>query len=172
MVHKRRSRRNYGYLCSSSYDDSMAADVKSRKRWSPTHDRWMVDGNIQWYIKRDQVIAQTAVITFPFIQMVQMPHGGAVPNLRFVDTLLSCDLDTAPDYKFQNPNAVSTVCTVHSDLSGVPLSKFVLKKNSDGRKYYKVPFDMTMTIVDEVIKFELKYQGESYGVVTTRFDEQ
>jgi len=172
MVHKRLSRRNYGYLHSAVYNDNMAADVKSRKRWSSTHDKWMVREKLQWYIKRDQVIAQTAVTTFPFLRMVQIPHDGAVPNLRFVDTLHSCDLDTAPDYMFQNPNAVSTVCTVHSDLSGVPLSKFVLKTNSNGRKYYKVPFDMTMTIVDEVIKFELKYQGESYGVVTTRFDEQ
>ena len=172
MVHKRRSRRNYGYLFSATYDDNMAADAKSRKRWSPDFDEWMVDEKLQWYIKRNQVIAQTAVITFPFMRMVQIPDAGAAPYLRFVDELLSCDLDTAPDYKFRNPNAITNVCTVHSDLSGITLSKFTLKTNSNGQKYYQLCFDMAMTIVDEVIKFELKYKGESYGVVTTRFDEQ
>jgi len=171
MVHKRRSRRNYGYLSSSWFSESMSADLKSRKRWSPLYDAYLVDDKLQWYIKRNEVIAQTAVVTYPFVRMVEVPTYGP-PELRFTDSLVSCDLEYPPDYKFKNPSAIETVCTVHSDLSTVPTSKFGCQRNSNGKQYYKIVFDMTMTIVDEVIKFELLYQGTSYGVVTTKFDEQ
>jgi len=171
MVHKRRSRRNYGHLFSTRFSESMPVDLRSRKSWSSSFDNYYIKDKLQWYIKRNEVIAQTAVVTYPFVRMVKVPTHGP-PNLRFTQSLLACDLDNPPDYKFKNPSAIETVCTVHCDLSAVPTSKFSCKKNSDGNRYYKIVFDMTMTIVDEVIKFELLHQGTRYGVVTTKFDEK
>jgi len=149
----------------------MSADLRSRKRWSSSLDNYYIKDKLQWYIKRNKVIAQTAVVTYSFVRMVRVPTHGP-PNLRFTQSLLACDLDNPPDYKFENPSAIETVCTVHYDLSAVPTSKFGCQKNSDGNWYYKIDFDLTMTIDGEVIKFEVLYQGTSYGLVTTQFDEK
>jgi len=171
MVRKRRSRLNYGYMYCTKFSEGMSVDLRRRKRWNSSLDGYYINDSLQWYIKRNEVIAQTAVVTYPFVYMVKVPTRGP-PNLRFTDALLACDLDHPPDYNFENPSAIETVCTVHSDLSAVPTSKFGRQKNSDGNWYYKIEFDMTMTIVDEVIKFELLYEGTSYGLVTTKFDEK
>lgn len=172
MVHKRLSRRSYGYLSHKQYAGTMAADVKARKEWDPGHSFWKVGGNLTWYIRRNEVVAQTALVTQLYTRKVPVPSNGFSPRLVFEDFLVSCDLDTPPDYNFQDPSAITTVCYMYSDLSSVPCSSFDVRMGSDGKQYYIIDYDVTMKIVDEVIKFEMLHEGISYGVVTAKFDEQ
>lgn len=112
--------------------------------------------------------------------MVAVPNDiNQKPDLVFETDLLGCDLDNAPSYKWQDrtgefikqyiyaPNksqlsnkdisdttptflACYTVCTLVSDLSKIPLRKFIKVTNSRGKEFYRVLFQLKMTI-EEVI---------------------
>ena len=56
------------------------------------------------------------------------------------------------------------VCTLESDLSRVPTSKFE-KKWASGVQWYIINYNLRMTIENEVIAFELLFDGRSYGRV-------
>jgi hypothetical protein len=57
-----------------------------------------------------------------------------------------------------------------SDLSTVKRSRFPQIKNSKGQEYYVVNYELEMSVVDEVLRFELLFEGESYGLVSTKFE--
>jgi hypothetical protein len=46
--------------------------------------------------------------------------------------------------------AIYRVCTLHSDLSSIPLKKFQKWTNSAGQRFYKVNFDLQVSRVSEV----------------------
>jgi hypothetical protein len=97
------------------------------------------------------VIGDTVSVAFPFSRMISVPTTlNTCPSMVFTDSLYACDLAEAPEYRWQNENAVHRVCTLHSDLSAIPLHKFPKKEGSNGQEYYKIYFQLKMTILNEV----------------------
>ena len=66
--------------------------------------------------------------------------------------------------------AIHHICTLTSDLTGTPVGKFIKHTNSSGAVYYRVSFKLQMSLVDEVLKLELLFDGKSCGKVTAKFE--
>ncbi|KAF8243917.1 hypothetical protein K440DRAFT_611241 [Wilcoxina mikolae CBS 423.85] len=167
IVNKRRSRLNYGCISSTFYQAGKGWDA--HKYWESSDDKYLVDGHLNWYITRNQVIEGEESTSIPFYRMVPVPLvPGHQPWLMFTDELLACDLDDAPDFKWKNPGSIYRICTLPSDLSGIPLRKFSKYTNSLGVQYYRIDFELQISRVDEVMKFELLFEGESRGEVSAK----
>ena len=68
-----------------------------------------------------------------------------------------------------NGVAIYRVCTLTSDLTGTPLEKFTKQTSSLGDVYYRVNFELQMSLVGEVQKFDVLFDGRSCGDVTAKF---
>ena len=66
--------------------------------------------------------------------------------------------------------AIYRVCTLTSNLTGTPVGKFTQYTNSSGTSYYRIYFELQMSLVGEVLKFELLFNGKSCGKVTAKFE--
>jgi len=89
-------------------------------------------------------------VSFPFYHLVPLPVDEQLLGLTFRDHMVVCDLSQALDYEWKNPSAIYRICTVTSDLSAVPLSKFKKHRNLAGKEYYRVEYDLRMKLVNEV----------------------
>ena len=74
----------------------------------------------------------------------------ANPEFNFTDYIYICDLDSAPDYIWRNPKGARRACTLHADLSTVPVSKYWIQTNSQGQKFYRVDYELAVKVQDEV----------------------
>lgn len=127
--------------------------------------------------------------SLPFYRTVPVPAiRGMAPYLIFHDELVSCDLDDAPDYQWKNADgdqflpviegvkqltlntAIRRLVSLRSDLSGIPTSKFPIRTNSMGEQYYRVEYELRLSLIDEVMRFELTIDNEVCGIVTARFE--
>jgi hypothetical protein len=67
--------------------------------------------------------------------------------------------------------AVHRICTLRSDLSHIRRKRFRRITNNSGQEFYDVKFNLRMSVVDEVLKLELVFQGRSYGTVSAKYDD-
>ncbi|KAF8542987.1 hypothetical protein BDD12DRAFT_727596 [Trichophaea hybrida] len=163
IVRERRARINYG--CSAAIVYIEGEGLEDHVFWQSATDKFMVDSHMEWYIQRD-----TLSTSISFYRMVPVPVGrNARPNLVFYNDLLAYNYDDPPDFSWRIPGAVYRVCTLRSDLSAVPCRKFPKVANSQGMLFYRVEFELRMTLVSEVLKFELLFDGRPYGEVTAKF---
>ena len=65
--------------------------------------------------------------------------------------------------------AIHSICTLTSNLMGTPVDRFIKHTNSSGAVYYRVYYKLRISLVDEVLKFELLFDGKCCGEVTTKF---
>ena len=61
------------------------------------------------------------------------------------------------------------LCQLEADLCQIPVKLFELKKNSQGVKYWKIPFTITMTPTSASLIFELEFNRVSYGSVRSKY---
>ena len=71
---------------------------------------------------------------------------------------------------FEDGLAIYRICTLTSNLTGTPVRKFTKYTNSSGVSYYRISFELQMSLVDEVLKFELLFDGKCCGEVTAKFE--
>ncbi|KAF8541135.1 hypothetical protein BDD12DRAFT_830367 [Trichophaea hybrida] len=141
--------------------------VKDHKFWCRLEEDWTVRGMWIWYIKQGMIIGNMHSVTFDFYQAIKEP---ITPNdLKFRCELFSCDLREAPDFEWRNPGAATKLCILPADLSHISHEHFRRKTNSRGVRYYCVDYQIKMTLVDEVLKFEYLFEGVIYGEVRARF---
>lgn len=152
MVEKRAPR---FYGCGSSGKYRAGEGLEDHMYWCEKEEKYRVNGQLNWYISRDQIIGSTVSTALRFYRLVSVSS----PDFIFFDPLLICDLEVAPDYKWRDPSAVGTVCTLRSDLTGIPVSKFKIKTNSSGERFYHVDFHLSMKILDEVSSLVCGDQG-------------
>lgn len=86
--------------------------LEDHRYWCEKHDDYRVKGKMTWFVHRDEVIDQTAQISFEFSRSVVVPtHPSQKPKLMFRSKLMACDLDEAPDYMWKNPDGELIVDT-------------------------------------------------------------
>lgn len=66
--------------------------------------------------------------------------------------------------------AIRKLCTVRSDLSKIPRHQFPVVENCLGLRFYRVLFDLRLSILGEVLNFELLHEGKQCGKVTAKFE--
>ncbi|KAI5812785.1 hypothetical protein BZA77DRAFT_323306 [Pyronema omphalodes] len=166
IVKERRARKSYGCMSSSHYKPGTGTDA--HRYWDSAEENFMVESHMNWYITRNQALEVTEQSSVSFCRYV--PVNGNQPILKFTDELLACDLDNPPDYKWKNPGSVYRICTLTSNLHGISHKKFRKHVNSMGAEYYRIDFQLKMSLIDEVLKFELIFDGQSKGEVTAKFE--
>lgn len=62
------------------------------------------------------------------------------------------------------------LCTLETDLSAVPNRYFMLRRNSKGKVYYEIHFELGLQIKSGSIHFDLRVDNVVYGNVTARFE--
>jgi hypothetical protein len=67
--------------------------------------------------------------------------------------------------------AIYEVVSLRSDLSSIPLSKFQKTTNSMGEQYYKINFQLRLTLLGEILKFECLFEGKVCGQVTAKYKD-
>ncbi|KAF8243913.1 actin-like ATPase domain-containing protein [Wilcoxina mikolae CBS 423.85] len=189
IVKERRARRFYGVPANTSFREAgptgaqyllphnngtwdlrwenADSAVKDHKFWQPLEEKWRVRSMWAWYITQGMIVGNTHSVTFDFCRAIKDPIN---PNdLKFRCELFSCDLREAPDFVWRNPRAGTKLCILPADLSHISHGRFKRKTNSRGVRYYSVDYEIRMTLVDEVLKFELLFEGVVCGEVRARF---
>ena len=92
------------------------------------------------------IVGVAVTTSLPFYRLVPVAN----PQFIFTDYLYICDLDLAPDYLWRNPKGARMACTLHADLSTVPVSKYKIKTNTQGQNFYHVDFQLAVKVQDEV----------------------
>ncbi|KAI5856586.1 hypothetical protein BZA05DRAFT_204555 [Tricharina praecox] len=163
IVMARRATRHYG----SSYNSRNCSlpEALGHIYRCPYEDVLKVSDKMHWYIVKGTAIGQSHRT---FRRHVRAPPGEE-PDFKFESHLYACDLDDAPVYKWQKRPAVYRVGELISDLGSVPRRKFVKSSCTNGDTLYRVEFKHRMTLVNEVWKFELIFDGQCYGAVNIQY---
>jgi len=83
--------------------------------------------------------------------------------------LVACDEDDAP--KRYMHNSAYNVCTVHADLTSVPLEKFMeCRRGPNQVSFYMAEFKIGFVIDGATLKFFLNFDGQEYGSVSAKYD--
>lgn len=61
------------------------------------------------------------------------------------------------------------MCKLSADLSMIPVSSWPVVTSDKGKEYYRMSVSIKVTILDDVLKFELMHNGKSYGEVKTEY---
>ena len=99
---------------------------------------------------------------------IPCPHSPPPPNLHVLSLLLCAPLRKYGLIGVGDGVAIYSICTLTSDLTGTPVGRFT-KHTSPSGVYYRVDVELQMSLVDEVLKFELLFDGKSCGEVTAKF---
>ncbi|KAG5812763.1 hypothetical protein H9Q74_004114 [Fusarium xylarioides] len=92
---------------------------------------------------------------------------GEVRTERFEDELWISDAVAAPNH----PNReIKVTCVLESDLSSVNKSLFKKVRGIDGRKWWKVSYDLVISTREAAMKFWLEFDGKEAGAVLARYD--
>lgn len=61
------------------------------------------------------------------------------------------------------------LCNLEADLSRIPKELFTKKKNSKGKQFYHIEYDLVLTPTSASLLFDLQFNGVSYGSVRSRY---
>lgn len=65
---------------------------------------------------------------------------------------------------------VHTVCTLQCDLSLIPVTRFTVETTCSGEKYYDINVNIKLSLINDVLNFEVQYKGKPCGKVTANFE--
>ncbi|RPB00669.1 hypothetical protein L873DRAFT_1827566 [Choiromyces venosus 120613-1] len=166
-VQSRLSRRYYGVVHDSKYDESKHDEAE--RTWHPLRCEWVVKNRIQWYIRRGDVTTEQKKISFPFYRTVA--ESDLVGDAHQLKTeLWVCDEEVAPDKRIKGDHSVRKLCVMSSEP--VPVSRFTKHTNEKGEAFYRVDYSLDMTVTSGVVVYEMSLEGEkaSVGRVTTKYE--
>jgi len=131
----------------SNGDDCEGEGVEAHRFWCSTQEKFRIRDRLAWHIKKGQVVGSTVSDSLELFRLV--PVTAKPQDFIFRSPLLICDDNYAPDYRWRKPDSVHELCTLSSDLSSVPVSKFTIQTTPNG-DYYRVRYQLVMKVQDEV----------------------
>lgn len=167
-VTERRVPLHYGCSASIPYIPGLGPEAARRMTLDWLTGQRMIDGHLSWYMHKNDALTESFSGSHKFY--VNIPASFSPSDLIYRCSLLHCEEDTPPEFEWENEKAIEKTCTLLANLGDIPTSKMHKCHNAAGGVYYKIYFDLKMTVVDEVIKFELVFEGQTYGSVTTKFE--
>ncbi|EFY98456.2 Hsp70 family protein [Metarhizium robertsii ARSEF 23] len=152
------------------YGTSMDALYSSAKDWGqPTFIRR--DGStgvekMAWFINKGEDIQRDHKIKFSFFRTLE--KGYTNPELIFRDKLYECQDSLAPIY----PSAARNMrenCSVRADLTSIPKSYLIKKKDPHGVAYYEVHYNLVISLESAIMTFSLEVDGKTMGSVNVDY---
>ncbi|KAJ5977810.1 hypothetical protein N7501_001152 [Penicillium viridicatum] len=161
-----------------SYGVSMRVPFNSKKHradenlvWCPYEEVWMVDNRMQWYILKalnaylrnfeGKPVAESEPIRMDFYRVI-----GVGESFVFQSKLRFCQKATPPA---ENDSSVAKLCVLETDLGRIPKELFEKKRNSKGKQFYQVNYQLVLTPTSASLLFDLQFNGVSYGSVRSRY---
>ncbi|OXV07229.1 hypothetical protein Egran_05006, partial [Elaphomyces granulatus] len=154
--------RHYGVEAWDTYDAQLDGDVE-RKKWRDGSTRAAI---MTWYINIGDDILRDQKIKFPFYRMLDETYNSS--SLLFKDILYECQ-DQDPPRNRCKGKRIGPNCELTADLRSVPSSQFVRATDSQGKPYYRVHYDLVVSLASALMNFSLEIDGKSMGSVEAKF---
>ncbi|KFA66207.1 hypothetical protein S40285_05120 [Stachybotrys chlorohalonatus IBT 40285] len=119
-----------------------------------------------WYINIGDDLQRDQTVKFPFYRTLD--HDFSPSDLIFKDTLFECGDPSAPVHRSKGRN-ISQNCTLTANLQEVPRTKFEQKTDKYGGPYYRVSYNLVISIDSALMSFSLELDGKKYGSVEAKF---
>ena len=119
-----------------------------------------------WYITKGQELERDKPISFRFCRRLKQRFKQS--ELIFIDKLAICDYETAPAYPTEGITKMH--CIVTSDLSSLSRRKLPKLRGRDGKEYYEIDFNLTLTAKAAGLQFALEREGKVFGSVEAKFE--
>jgi len=162
MVRVRKVARNYGNSCSVPFIEGIHP---KRDRYIDPHDgEYMCMRRMHWYIRKGEDVEENDPIRHAFCICRS--------SLDDLDDRITVPL-LASDSSNPSPTSRSTdiysVCTLEVDPSVIPKEKFKRMIGTDGQPYFRLVFDLLMSIQSASILFQFDIDGTVYKDVKACF---
>ncbi|KAJ5186887.1 hypothetical protein N7449_009881 [Penicillium cf. viridicatum] len=170
QVESRIARCSYGVSMRVPFD-STTHRADENLMWCPYEEEWQVDNRMRWYILKalsaylrnfeGNPVAESEPIRMDFYRVV-----GPGQSFVFQSNLWFCQIATPPEEK---DSSVAKLCVMEADLSRIPKELFEKKRNSKGKQFYHVSYELVLTPTSASLLFDLQFNGVSYGSVRSRY---
>ncbi|CCT63195.1 related to hsp70 protein [Fusarium fujikuroi IMI 58289] len=129
-----------------------------------------VDGEIrtermEWYIRKGENLRRDRDERYSYIRHI--PRSYTNNDLQFEDELWISDTVAASTHP---TGEIKVTCVLESDLSSVNKSLFKKVRGIDGRKWWKVSYDLVISTREAAMKFWLEFDGKEAGAVMAKYD--
>ncbi|KEY71213.1 hypothetical protein S7711_02323 [Stachybotrys chartarum IBT 7711] len=155
--------KHYGVEALSHYDDS---EDQGMPKHADAHDGSIKVQKMTWYINIGDDLQRDQTVKFPFYRTLD--HDFSPSDLVFKDTLFECGDPIAPRHRSKGRN-ISPNCTLTANLQDVPRTKFEQKTDKYGGPYYRVSYNLVISIDSALMSFSLELDGKKYGSVEAKF---
>ncbi|KAK3629683.1 hypothetical protein LTR56_017889 [Elasticomyces elasticus] len=135
---------------------------RSCKVWDPLEKAWKADSQVSWCIAKVETVSSTEPVLFPFDLEVESHE-----TRKYVVRLISCDEDDGPAMFTLTGTPVA--CSSVSDLTLVPKKLWKIFKNSKGRFYQRLSFDVGIQIESGALSFDFRVNRVVYGKAIATF---
>lgn len=105
-------------------------------------------------ITRGQTISDRVPVSFQYTRNFRPGQ-----TLVVEDELFMCESEIAPIHMSEG---VRSVCTLKTDLSAVPKSKFLKLMTSNGDEYLNLDFVLELIVDSASLMFEFKVEGVGF----------
>ncbi|KAK3616102.1 hypothetical protein LTR22_027182 [Elasticomyces elasticus] len=163
MVTNRKARRHYGV----EYREPFQAGrhPNSCKQWDNIEERWVAANRMEWFIKKGQTVSSTEPVLFDFYVSFDAGHSRTL-----TEELIICDADVAPRGFDSKAGAVTRVaCKMVVNVNSVPRHLFEEQRNSQGRSYQCLSFQLGMQVESGGLRFDFRVDDVVYGKVAATF---
>ncbi|KAG0126370.1 hypothetical protein HOY82DRAFT_570205 [Tuber indicum] len=155
MVRIRKVARNYGNSCSVPFMEGY--HPKRDGYIDPQDGEYMCRSRMRWYINKGDDVEENDPIKHSFcINRSSLSEA----DDRITIPLLANDSSDAPSTS--KSSDVYTVCTLEVDPNVIPREKFKRKIGINGLPYFRLTFDLLMSIQSASILFEFDVDGTIY----------
>ncbi|KAF4438660.1 Hsp70 family [Fusarium acutatum] len=129
-----------------------------------------IDGEVRtermrWYILKGENLRRDREERFSYMRHIPRPYTDN--DLQFEDELWVSDAVIGPTHPTKE---VKVTCVLESDLCSVNKSLFKKVRGIDGRKWWKVSYDLVISTREAAMKFWLEFDGKEAGAVMARYD--
>ncbi|KAI9043281.1 Hsp70 family protein [Aspergillus affinis] len=161
QVESRIARQHYGTRCSQVW----LSDVHGPKNkyWDDLEEIYRAN-EMSWIIKKSSPMYEDQPVKLDFYVSVHVDNAES-KLLRHI-TFYRCNSAKAP--KVEDDSLIK-LCTLEADLTKIPRSLFVKRRNSKGVEYYDISYVLVMTSASAALIFELQFEGMSYGSVRSKY---
>jgi len=162
-VESRRARRHYGTSVYAPFVEGVHdSSRKQPHRLSGGHRVRIM----KWFINKDDLVEELSPVPFRFYWDQKVSDG---PPGVIKMTIYSCEDPEntgAPTYEDEK---VTELGTLKADLRNIPKEELNQEHGMNNEMFYKIDFEIEMTMLSANITFALVYKGKRYPAVPFEF---
>ncbi|KAL9053629.1 MAG: hypothetical protein Q9162_004657 [Coniocarpon cinnabarinum] len=157
------SKKHWGVAASCPYDATL--DSSQEKHYNYCDGEYKVF-KMTWFVSKEQELDRNKKVSFAFER--QLPEPLNRDDLVFHDNLMTSNVVQAP--KYPASGLTKEHCIVKADLRGLKKHNLRTKWGHDGRLYYIVDYDLTLTAISAGFQFALERKGRKFGSMETKWE--